>query len=127
MTTAPTILFIEDDEAFSYAISRLLTDAGFEVIPATDFSTALDVIYSARPLDLLLTDVRMPMGQPHGFALARMARQRRGGLPVLYLTGVSEIPEPEREAAYGKILAKPIDADALIAEIRAQIGRGAAL
>ena len=117
----PIILFIEDDEAYSYAVGKILTNAGFEVVPARDFTTALDTIYSDRPLDLLLTDIRLPMGQPHGFALARMARQRRGGLPVLYLTGLTDIPEPEREGAYGKILGKSVTPDVLIEAIKSEI------
>jgi two-component system, NtrC family, sensor kinase len=105
-------------------MSRLIEAAGFEVITATDFTTALDVIYSDREFHLLLTDIRMPIGQPHGFALARMARQKRGGLPILYLTGLLDIPEPERDAAYGKILAKPISPEELLREVRAAVARG---
>jgi len=119
----PVVLLIEDDEAYSYAVCKVLAGAGFEVVHAKDFVFALDVIYSDRPLDLLLTDIRMPIGQPHGFALARMARHKRGGLPVLYLTGLADIPQPERDAAYGKILAKPIEPETLLAEIREAIGR----
>ena len=124
----PTILFVEDDEAYRYAISKLLEVAGFRVVPAADFTKALHVV-EQEEVDLLLTDVRMPIGQPHGFALARMARQRRSALPVIYLTGVRDVPQPERDAALGKILYKPIEPETLIAEIRDELcaaaGRGA--
>ena len=116
-----TILFIEDDESYSYAITRILQQAGYEVAQARDFTVALDALSSDRPIDLLLTDIRMPIGQPHGFALARMAREKRGGLPILYVTGLTDIPEPERSTAYGKILSKPIAPEKLLAEIAAAI------
>jgi CheY-like chemotaxis protein len=116
----PTILFVEDDEAYLYAISRLLEVAGFRIVPVRDFAKALEVVENEE-VDLLLTDIRMPIGQPHGFALARMARQRRSALPVIYLTGVVDVPQPERDAALGKILYKPIEPETLIAEIRDEL------
>jgi hypothetical protein len=45
----------------------------------------------------LVTDIRMPSGQPHGFALARIARFRHPEVVVAYTTGypdaVGENPE----------------------------------
>jgi two-component system response regulator GlrR len=120
----PTILFVEDDEAYRYAIGKLLEAAGFRVVPADDFTKALQVV-EQEEVDLLLTDIRMPIGQPHGFALARMARQRRSALRVIYLTGLGDVPEPERDAALGKILYKPIEPEMLIAEIREVLGAAA--
>jgi CheY-like chemotaxis protein len=116
-----TILFIEDDEAFGYAVSRLLTGAGHRVIRAAGFETALAALEGEEPIDLLLTDVRMPSGEPHGFALARMARQRRRDLRIVYLTGLLDIPEGERETALGTILHKPITPEALIEAVTEEL------
>jgi CheY-like chemotaxis protein len=60
---------------------------------------------------LLITDIVMP-GGINGFALARMARMRRLDLRVLYVTGY-DLP---MEEGIGKVLRKPIELDALVAE-----------
>jgi CheY-like chemotaxis protein len=112
-----TILVVEDDEASAYAITRTLQLGGYSVLLAPDYRDALKLLDSARAIDLLLTDVRLPAGTPHGFALGRMARMRRPDLRILYLTGLSDIPEAETANALGRILRKPIEPGQLLAEI----------
>jgi hypothetical protein len=52
-----------------------------------------------------------------------MARQRRRGLRIVYLTGLLDIPDVERETALGTILQKPITPDALIEAIAEELAR----
>ncbi len=111
-----TILLVDDDEAFRYAAARALEGAGFTVASAADFRDALDLLEGNRSVDLLVTDVVMPQ-RIHGFALARMARMRRRGLKVLYLTGY-DVPTVE---AAGKVLRKPLTDDQLVDEVRAAL------
>jgi CheY-like chemotaxis protein len=112
-----TILLVEDDEAGSYAVARVLEAAGYQVVVAPDYRQALEALDSKRRIDLMLTDVRLTAGTPHGFALGRMARMRRPDIRVLYLTGVSDLPESETATALGRILQKPIEPAALLREI----------
>jgi two-component system, OmpR family, response regulator len=114
-----TILLVEDDEAYAYAAGRAIGDAGYEVIAASDFSEALRVLESRR-VDLLIVDIVMP-GQPHGFALARMARGRVPSLPVVYITAHPDRTEPERDTALGEIVSKSLGLDALLAQIKTSI------
>lgn len=109
----PSILIVDDDEAFRYAASKALQNAGYLVSSASDFRKALDLLDSDAPLDLLITDIVMPE-RIHGFALARMARMRRVGLKVLYLTAF-DVPTSE---AAGKVLRKPVTDEQLIEEVR---------
>jgi DNA-binding NtrC family response regulator len=108
------ILLVEDDLAFGEAGKKILRDAGFEVCHAEDFRLALEVLEGSQPIDLLLTDIVMPQ-RVNGLALARMARMRRPGLKVIYMTGY-DLPGAEKEAL-GVVLRKPIDNDVLIAEV----------
>jgi CheY-like chemotaxis protein len=112
-----TILFVEDDETTVYAVSRILEAAGYEVLLAPDYREALAALESSRPIDLMLTDVRLATGTPHGFALGRMARVRRPEIRIVYVTGVAEIPESEIATALGPILTKPIEPAVLLEEI----------
>ncbi|HEY0527148.1 MAG TPA: response regulator [Stellaceae bacterium] len=114
---ARTVLVIDDDEACCYAMANLIRHAGYDVVDACAFTPALAALENAeRPVELLLTDVKMT---PHGFALARMAQRRRPGIKVLYLTGFPELADVETPLPGSRILTKPIDPDALIATIDA--------
>lgn len=112
--TGPRILFVEDDPQFLYVHERALRDAGCEVYVAQDYFSALRVLDSDSPLDVLLTDVVMPKGI-NGFALARMARMRRRDLKVMFITGF-DLPQDE---VLGPILRKPVSSDRLVQAVMA--------
>lgn len=116
------ILLVEDDEAFSQSAAAILRDAGYAVLTAPDFRNALTILEDRQRVDLFLTDIRLPTGTPHGFALARMARVRRPELRVLYITGIRDLPQGEINAACGKILRKPIAPATLVSEIGLALG-----
>ena len=105
---------VDDDQATCAALSQILRKAGFDVTSAIGFQTALEVLETERPLDLLVTDIVMPDGI-NGIALSRMARLRRRNLKVVYISGY-EVPGAEREAL-GPILRKPIDGPLLIEQV----------
>jgi CheY-like chemotaxis protein len=111
-----TVLVVEDNEAFAYAISRSILAAGHRVVNAPDTLAALDAL-DAGPVDLVVTDIRMPPGKPHGFAFARMARMRRPQLPIVYMTGYAGSFDLESELAYGPIFDKKDPPEGLLAEI----------
>lgn len=112
--SAPRILLVDDDEGFRYVYGKVIEGAGFRVELARDHQRALEILEDGEKLALLVTDLVMP-GGINGFALARMARLRRPGLKVLYLTGRDDAPSHE---AVGKILRKPVEDELLLAEIR---------
>ena len=117
-----TILLVDDDQSFAYSAAKAISEAGFKVVMAHEFSEALRVLENDR-IDILLVDIRMP-GQPHGFALARMARRRVPTLPIVYVTSYPEMTEPERETALGQIVLKSKGMEVLIGEIRDAIRSG---
>lgn len=105
------VLVVDDDDGFRYATVKLLTDAGFETVEAPDYRQALEILDDKKPLALLLMDIVIP--GVNGFALARMARMRHRGLKVIYLSAF-DVPTDE---AIGPVLRKPVDSNALLAEI----------
>jgi DNA-binding NtrC family response regulator len=84
----PTILLVEDDNVFAYALQRHLRRDGHLVVPATNTMDALEALDSDQPIDLMITDIGMPTGIPNGLALARMAALKRSALPVILITGL---------------------------------------
>ncbi len=86
----PTVLVVDDDVVIRMNISESLRDAGFHVVEAANGNDALGVMLSELPVDLLLTDMRMP-GALDGFGLGLAARGQRPGLRVLVMS--SFLPE----------------------------------
>ncbi len=84
--TSETILVVEDDaNVRSYSVEAL-RDLGYRVIEAVDGPSALRVLETKTPVDLLFTDVVLPGGMT-GAQVATQARELRPGLKVLFTTG----------------------------------------
>jgi DNA-binding NtrC family response regulator len=108
------ILVVDDDETWGAAAGRILSAAGFSVRVAPDYRVALEVLESAEPVDLLLTDIVMPE-RVNGVALGRMARMRRRNLRLLYMTAY-DIPRIGDEID-DIILKKPISDESLVLQV----------
>jgi CheY-like chemotaxis protein len=83
------ILCVDDEETSLLLRKPVLETAGYEVVTAVSATQALELL-SSRKIDLLLTDYLMP-GQS-GTELARAAKSMFPALPVILLSGVSELP-----------------------------------
>jgi DNA-binding NtrC family response regulator len=117
-TRAPRVLLVEDDQIFLRTLELVLKDAGFDVLAVSDYIPALKHLDSGEQIDVLLTDIVMP-NRVNGLALSRMARLRRPGLGVVYITA-HDIPGAEEEAE-GQILRKPFDSDQLLLAISREL------
>jgi two-component system cell cycle sensor histidine kinase/response regulator CckA len=85
---AVTALLVDDEEPVRKFVNRVLSDAGYRTMVAADGPEALTIASTLESLDILVTDVMMPLMA--GDELARQLRQQRPGLKVLYLTGFSD-------------------------------------
>jgi CheY-like chemotaxis protein len=106
------ILLVEDEFLLCDMISQSLAEHGFEVYAAANARDALRHLTCGSPCDILLTDINLP-GSIDGAALARIARELRPGLPVVYASGrYSRIDE--LDAVPGSIFVpKPYNPDRL--------------
>ncbi|MGF6774751.1 PAS domain S-box-containing protein [Paraburkholderia sp. GAS199] len=116
---AETILVVEDDEQVRTTVVDMLTELGYRVLKANDASSALVVIESGVPIDLLFTDVVMP-GALRSPELARKARERMPNLAVLFTSGYTEnsIVHGGRLDAGVELLSKPYTREALARKVR---------
>jgi CheY-like chemotaxis protein len=110
-----SVLFVEDDPTYRYALTKRLGNTGFQVTDVADFRDALQVIESDAPIDVLLCDIRMPQDTPHGFSIARMALVRRPRLRVLFITAF-DVPEGD-SIPDSKILSKSMGDDMILLEV----------
>jgi PAS domain S-box-containing protein len=114
-----TILVAEDDEAVRATVVEMLSGLGYRVLKAPDAASALAVIDSGIPIDLLFTDVVMP-GRLRSPELARMARERLPNLAVLFTSGYTEnaIVHGGRLDPGVELLGKPYTRERLARRIR---------
>ncbi|KQQ36235.1 diguanylate cyclase [Duganella sp. Leaf126] len=114
-----TILVAEDDEGVRATVVEMLGELGYRVLKAGDAASALSIIDSGIPIDLLFTDVVMP-GPLRSPELARKARERLPGIGVLFTSGYTEnaIVHGGRLDAGVDLLGKPYTREALARKVR---------
>jgi CheY-like chemotaxis protein len=106
------VLLVEDEFLLSDMISEVLAEHGFEVYAVANARDALRHLTCGSPCDILLTDINLP-GSIDGAALARIARELRPNLPVVYASGAYSRIE-ELDAVSGAIFVpKPYNANKL--------------
>jgi DNA-binding NtrC family response regulator len=117
------VLVVEDEAYVRDSLVEILRARGFEVSAAPSVAEALAVL-SRAPLDVVLSDLRMPGAD--GLELVRKMQAGAPDVPVLILTGhgtVASAVECLRAGASDYVL-KPVEPDALeLALERALEGR----
>ncbi len=99
------IVVVHDDPAFIERVVTALTAAGYDVAAFTNTIRAIGALEAAQHIEVLITRVLFPMGQPNGVALARMARMKRTGVKVLF----TALPETqEHTVGVGEFLPAPV-------------------
>ena len=110
-----TVLVVEDDASVRAVTERMLKSLGYLVWVADGPGAALEAITSGAPVDLLVTDVRMPGMQ--GDVLAHWVRAERPAVRVLFVTGMLADLE-EGKALDAAVLEKPFTEPALARAVR---------
>jgi CheY-like chemotaxis protein len=116
---AETILVVEDDDEVRVTVVEMLGDLGYRVLKANEAASALCVIESGIPIDLLFTDVVMP-GTLKSPELARKASERLPDIAILFTSGYTEnaIVHGGRLDAGVELLPKPYSRETLARKIR---------
>jgi PAS domain S-box-containing protein len=114
-----TLLVVEDDDEVREVAVSMLAELGYRVVKARDAASALVVIDSGIPIDLIFTDVMMP-GVLRSPDLARKAKERLPNVAVLFTSGYTQnaIVHGGRLDPGVELLAKPYTREALARKIR---------
>jgi PAS domain S-box-containing protein len=112
-----TVLLVDDEALIRMSTSDMLSDLGYAVLEAGSAEEALRLTEEGQQFDVLVTDHLMP--GMSGIELARELRFRRPGLPILVISGYSEIDgvdaetprlvKPYRQAELGAKLKEVLD------------------
>jgi PAS domain S-box-containing protein len=112
------ILVVEDEEGVRRGVQRILRHAGYQVLVAADPAQALSIAeeYPGH-IDLLLTDVIMPMMT--GVQLAERVVHMRPDIKVLYMSGHARegLDAAYRARETFEFLQKPFTREAMLAKV----------
>jgi len=89
MRDVPDVVLVDDDDDFREVLSADLADRGFSVSCFADGPSFLDALSDGIDAKVALLDLALP--KMSGFELLDALRERRLGLPVVFLTGHSQI------------------------------------
>jgi CheY-like chemotaxis protein len=104
------VLIVEDDYATQQALSALLKQLGHTPVAADTAADALRILDSNAALDVIVTDVVMP--KMNGIEFAARVRSSRPSLPVVLVTGDSDVVD-DVLASGAVALLKPYSPDTL--------------
>jgi DNA-binding NtrC family response regulator len=113
------ILVVHDDTGFTERTAAALVAAGYEVSAVTSSMSAIEALEDVRQIEVLVTRVTFPDGQPNGVALALMARVKKPGLKVLFVA----LAEMQAHTdGVGEFLPTPADPADIVALIGKMLG-----
>lgn len=84
-----TVLVVDDEPLVRMLVVDAVQELGLTALEAGDGRQALEILRSAAPIDLLITDVGLPNGM-NGRQVADAARELRQDLKVMFVTGYAE-------------------------------------
>jgi len=118
------VLLVEDGESNRKLICLVLQRAGVTIDQAEDGKRGSDMAL-ARPYDVILMDMQMPVMD--GYTAARLLRDRGLKTPIIALTAHAMRGDEEkcRAAGCSGFLTKPIDVDLLVRTVGQAIGAAA--
>ena len=112
-----TILLVEDDTDVREYLAEVLEKGGFHVLVTPNAGAALDLLRRGEPVDLLLTDIRMP--GVNGVELSRRAAAVRPGLKMLFVSGYAGDLATGLDAA--RLISKPVRPETLLRRIEEEL------
>ena len=116
LSTRPIIAVVDDDQRVLDSIGSLLESADYEVRLFSSAKALLKCGLLAE-IDCLVSDIDLP--EMDGFELARLVQAARPELPIILITGHTQILSRTPPAGLGpyRLFRKPFDSQALLSAI----------
>jgi two-component system response regulator RegA len=114
-----TLLIVEDDQSFQQRLAKALEQRGFIVTTADSVAAGLLQVETATPAFAV---VDMRLGDGNGLDVISALKRRRPEARAIILTGYGNIATAVTAVKLGAVdyLAKPADADDVVAALLAQ-------
>ena len=116
MASRGSILIVDDEFGLAEMLREMLRELDFEVAVAINGRLALEVLRE-RPVDLVITDLMMPVMDGSELTMALRASDAHRHIPVVLMTSLpSALP---REAhLFDAVLRKPFTPELLMRTVR---------
>jgi two-component system, response regulator RegA len=117
-----SLLIVEDDKSFLQRLARAMEGRGFAVTTAQSVAEGLQQVERAAPA-FAVVDMRLADG--NGLDVVSALKKRRPDARTIVLTGYGNIATAVNAVKLGAVdyLAKPADADDVVAALLASEGR----
>jgi len=121
----PTMLIADDDELFRSVLAAAMQKRGYAVTSAAGVDEALALLGESAP-EFAVVDLNMP--GPSGLVLVERLYAMDAGTRIVVLTGYASVATAVEAIKLGAVhyLAKPADADEIIAAFGCENGNAAA-
>jgi DNA-binding response OmpR family regulator len=117
-----TILVVEPDVLVRMVIAEYLRDCGYKVIEGVSANDIWAVLDAARPIDVMLIDVRLADTED-GFSVAKRIRQTHRDIDVILTSGIPGAVEQSHELCEEGPIKKPYEPGDVEARIKILLER----
>ena len=116
-----SVLIVDDEFGLADVTADVLTDLGYEVDIAINGKLALERL-ATRTVDLVLTDVMMPIMDGPELIRSMRADSRFAKIPIILMSALPEAVPQGDAALHDGVLIKPYSLGELLEMIKALIG-----
>ncbi len=118
-----TVLTVDDSKSIRDMVAFTLEAAGYRVVGAENGAEGLTKL-TASPVDLIITDLNMPVMNGFDFIRAVRRTPSGAGVPILMLTTESDPGKKAegKDAGATGWINKPFDAEKLVAVTKKLVG-----
>lgn len=113
------ILLVEDDADIRVDLAEILASEGHEVRSAGHGEEALSVLRAGFAPDIILLDLMMPVMDGWQFRAEQLADPALRAIPVLLLSGASNVREAVTDLKAAGYVSKPIRLEVLMKSVDA--------
>jgi len=111
-STTPSILIVEDEFGLAEMLREMLRDCGYEVSLAINGRLALEIL-GEENVDLVLTDMMMPVMDGAELATAMRNHDRYRATPIIMMTSLPAAV-PQAGGLFDAVLPKPFTPELLL-------------
>jgi CheY-like chemotaxis protein len=111
------ILIVDDEFGLAEMLREMLRDEGYDVTLAINGRLALEVL-GERPIDLVVTDLMMPVMDGAELAAAIRMNEAYRSIPIVMMTSLPSAL-PEQPGLYDALLRKPFTPEMLLQAMHA--------
>ena len=121
MSSKPSIQIVDDEFGLAEMLREMLREAGYDVTLAINGQLALEIL-GERPVDLVLTDMMMPVMDGAELATAMKGDDRYRATPIILMTSLPT-SSGQGGGLFDAVLRKPFTPELLLETLAGCLAR----